>query len=101
MRRIRRQPPSSRGAARTRCRAHRVDEGLYRKTRAGNSQPLDGGVESRGNRDPAISTATSARQKPLDGGGGGGPIGSAASVGWAKRRSFSSQRRLGLLGFPG
>jgi hypothetical protein len=27
---------------------------------------------------------------------GGGPIGSAASVGWAKRRSFSSQRRLGL-----
>src|SRR5471030_1631210 len=58
---IRRQPPSSRGSARKTSRTHRADTGLYGKTRSGNPQPLDGGVEPEGNRDFAVSTTTRSR----------------------------------------
>ena len=98
---IRRQPPSSRSFAGKKCRTHRVDKGLHGKTRAGNPQPLDGGVEPRGNRDSAVSAATRTRQKPRDRGRGGGPIGSPASVGRAKRQSFYLHRRIGFLDLIG
>jgi hypothetical protein len=74
--RKRRSPPSSPGFTREKSRVHRADKGLHRKTRAGNPQPLAGGVEPAGNRDPAVSPGASTRQKPGDSGGGGGPIGS-------------------------
>src|SRR5437016_3208417 len=53
------------------------------------------------NRDIALSTTTTTRQKPLDRLGGGGPIGSATSVGGAKRHSFCVYRRISLLQLVG
>ncbi len=73
---------------REKSRAHRADKGLHRKTRAGNPQPLAGGVEPGGNGDSTLSLATKTRQKPRDPGRGGGPIGSPAPMGWAKCQSF-------------
>src|SRR5436190_12709344 len=67
---------------------------LHGKTRLGNPQPPDGRVEPNGNRDLAVSTATRSCKKPLNRGGGSGPIGSSASVGRAKRQSFYVYRRI-------
>ena len=86
---VRRQPPSSAGSTREKSRAHRADKGLHRKTRAGNPEPPAGRVEPAGNRNSAISPATSTRQKPRDPCRGSGPIGSPAPMGWAKCQSFS------------
>src|SRR2546428_322989 len=61
---VRRQPPSSPGFTREKSRAHRADNELHRKTRAGNPQPLAGGVEPGGNGDSTLSIATKTRQKP-------------------------------------
>ena len=76
-------------------------KGLHRKTRAGNPQRLAGGVEPGGNRDSTLSVATKTRQKPRDPGRGGGPIGSPAPMGWAKRQSFGLQRHTGFLALIG
>ena len=94
---VRRQPPSSPGFTREKSRAHRADKGLHGKTRAGDSQPLDGGVEPGGNGGSALSVATKTRQKPRDPGRGGGPIGSPAPMGWAKCQPFYLHRRIGFL----
>ena len=83
------------------CRTHRADKGLHRKTRAGNPQPLAGGVEPKRNGDPALSAATKTRQKPRDRGRGGGPIGSPAPMGRAKCQSFYLHRRIGFLDLIG
>ncbi len=101
MRDIRRQPPSSPGLTREKSRAHRADKGLHRKTRAGDPQPLAGGVERGGNGDSTLSVATKTRQKPRDPGRGGGPIGSPAPMGWAKRQSFHLHRCIGFLDLIG
>ena len=87
--------------AREKSRAHRADKGLHRKTRAGNPQPLAGGVEPGGNGDSTLSVATKTRQKPRDPGRGGGPIGSPAPMGWAKCQSFYLHRRIGFLDLIG
>ena len=52
---IGRQSCSSRSFARKSCRTHCVDQGLHGKTRSGNPQPLNGGVEPKRNGDPAVS----------------------------------------------
>ena len=98
---VRRQPPSSPGFTRKKSRAHRADKGLHRKTRAGNPQPLAGGVEPGRNGDSTLSVATKPRQKPRDPGRGGGPIGSPAPMGWAKCQSFYLHRRIGFFDLIG
>jgi hypothetical protein len=60
---IRRQPPSSRNLATTQCRTYCFDKRVHGKTRTGNPQPRDGGLEPKRNRDLAISTATRTCQK--------------------------------------
>jgi nitronate monooxygenase len=65
-----------------------LTKGFHRKTRAGNPQPLAGGVEPGGNGDSALSVATKSRQRPHDPARGGGPIRSPAPMRWAKRQSF-------------
>src|SRR5439155_18704807 len=95
------QPPSSPGFTREKSRAHRSDEGLHRQTRAGNSQPLDRGVEQARNRDLALSATTRTCQKPLDSSRGGGSTGSSASVGGAKRQSFGLHQRIGFFDLIG
>ncbi len=65
-----------------------LTRGLHRKTRAGNPQPLAGGVEPDGNRDSPISLATRTRQKSVDRGRGGGPIGSCCLCGPGKAPIF-------------
>ncbi len=91
----------SRSFARQKSRTHCVDQGLYRKARAGNSQPLDRGVEQARNRDLALSATTRTCQKPLDSSRGGGSTGSSASVGGAKRQSFAWHRHIGFLALIG
>ena len=54
-----------------------------------------------GNGDFTLSAATRTRQKPRDRGRGGGPIGSSAPVGRAKRQSFDLHRRIGFLDLIG
>src|SRR6266404_2129731 len=98
---VRRQPPSSPGFTREKSRAHRADKGLHRKTRAGNPQPLAGGVEPGGNRYSTLSVATKTRQKPRDPGRGGGQIGSPAPMGWAECQSFYLHRRIGFFDLVG
>ena len=98
---VRRQPRSSPGFTREKSRAHRADKGLHRKTRAGNPQPLAGGVEPGRNGDSTLSVATKTRQKPLDSSRGGGSSGSSASVGGAKRQSFGLHRHNGFLALIG
>lgn len=58
------------------------------------AKPLAGGAEPGGNGDFTLSVATKTRQKPRGPGGGGGPIGSRASVGWAKCHAFYQHRRV-------
>src|SRR5882762_920876 len=98
---VRRQPPSSPGFTREKSRAHRADKGLHRKTRAGNPQPLAGGVKPGGNRYSTVSVATKTRQKPRDPGRGGGQIGSPAPMGWAECQSFYLHRRIGFFDLVG
>jgi hypothetical protein len=78
-----------------------TDKELHRKTRAGNPQPLAGGVEPGRNGDSTLSVATKTRQKSRDPGRGGWPIGSPAPMGWAKCQSFYLQRRIGFLDLIG
>jgi hypothetical protein len=93
---------SSAGFTREKGRAHRADKGLHRKTRAGNPQPLAGGVEPEGNGDSTLSVATKTRQKSRDPGRGGGPIGSPAPMmGWAKCQSVYLHRRIGFFDLIG
>src|SRR6266849_5804461 len=87
--------------ARQKSRTHCVDQGLYRKARAGNSQPLDRGVERARNRDLALSATTRTCQKPLDSSRGGGPVGPSASVGRAKCQSFDLHQRIGFFDLIG
>src|SRR6266481_7168381 len=94
---VRRQPPSSPGFTREKTRTHRADKGLHRKTSAGNPQPLAGGVEPGGDGDSTLSVATRTCQKPRDPGRGGGPIGSPAPMGRAKRQSFGLHERASFL----
>src|SRR6266404_202474 len=96
VRRVRRQPPSSPDFARKKGRAHGSDEGLHRKTCAGNPQPFATGVEPGRNGDPTLSVATKPRPKPRDPGRGGGRIGSPAPMGWAKCQPFYMHRRIGF-----
>src|SRR6266850_1116056 len=98
---VRRHPPSSPGFTREKSRAHRADKGLHRKTRAGNPQPLAGGVKPGGNRYSTVSVATKTRQKPRDPGRGGGQIGSPAPMGWAECQSFYLHRRIGFFDLVG
>jgi hypothetical protein len=96
-----RQSCSSRSFARKSCRTHCVDQGLHGKTRSGNPQPLNGGVEPKRNGDLAVSIATRICKKPFNPRGGGGPIRSSASVGRAKHQSFCVYRRISLLQLVG
>ena len=98
---IRRQPPSSQNFAGKKSWTHRVDKGLHGKARTGNPQPIDGRTEPNGNGNSAVPTATRTRQKSFDRGGGGGPFGSSAHVGRAKRESFDLHRRVGILELVG
>jgi len=98
---VRRESPSSSGFTRKKSWAHRVDKGLHRKARAGNPQPLAAGAEPGRNGDSALSVATKPRQKPRDPGGGGGPIGSPALMGWSKCQSFYMHRRIGFFDLIG
>ena len=97
LRRIRRQPTSSRSFARQKSRTYRPDTGLYGKTCTRSPQPLDGRVGPTGNGDFAVSAATRACPKPLDPGRSSGPSRSSTSVGWAKRQAFGLHRRIGFL----
>jgi hypothetical protein len=101
VRRVRRQPPSSPSFMGEERRAHRADKGLHRQTRAGNPQPLAGGVEPGGNGDSTLSVAAKPPQKPRDPGRGGGPIGSPAPMDWAKCQSFYLHQRIGFLDLTG
>ena len=62
-----------------------IDQGLHGKTRTGDSQPFDGGLEPGRDRDFALSIATGTGEKSGDPGRGGGQSRSSAAVGWAKR----------------
>src|ERR1700730_1242291 len=98
---VRRQPPSSPDFAREKSRTHRADKRFHRKTRAGNSQPLAGRIESARNRDFALSAPTKTCQKPLDRSRGGGQVGPSASVGRANCQSFDLHQRIGFFDLIG
>ena len=62
-----------------------LTKGFTGRLARGISEPFDGGLEPKGNRDSALSIATGTGEKSGDRGRGGGPSGSYAAVGWAKR----------------
>jgi hypothetical protein len=98
---IRGQPPSSRNFATTQCRTYCVDKSIHGKTRSGNPQPRDGGIEPKRNRDLALSAATRTHQKSHYRSRSCGPGRSCAYVGRSKRQSFHLHRRIGFFDLIG
>ena len=99
---VRRQLPSSPSFARKSRRTHCLDQGIHWKTRSGNPQRLDGGVEPKRNGDLAVPTTTRSDKKPFNPRGGGGPIGSSASVRPAKAPiCLPCTKRIGVLQLVG
>ena len=78
-----------------------LTRGFTGRLARGIHNPLMDELNQAGNRDPAISAATSTRQKRRDSCRGGGPVGPSASVGRAKRQSFLLHRSVCFLDLIG